>query len=85
MLDLVGTGGPDSVTIGNGNPTTILGAVNVNEAPGSTNLVVDLSNDGLPHTWTCPATGRRARLSDELGNLPHNITYNVAVARLADH
>ena len=78
MLNITGTGGPDSVTIGNGNQSTILGPVDVNEAPGSTNLVIDLSTDGLPHNLDLSSDGTTGTLSDTLGNLPHNITYNVA-------
>jgi len=77
-LDIVGTGGPDSVTIGNGSQTTILGLVNVVEAPGSTNLIIDLSSDGLPHNLDLSSDGTTGTLSDTLGNLPQNITYNVA-------
>ena len=78
MLDLVGTGGPDSVTIGDGSLGTILGPVNVNEAPGSTALVIDLSTDGLPHNLDLSSDGTTGTLSDTLGNLPQNITYTVA-------
>ncbi len=77
-LDIVGTGGPDTVTVGNGNMGTILGVVNVTEAPASTNLVIDLSTDGLPHNLDLSSDGTTGTLSDTLGNLPHNITYNVA-------
>jgi Bacterial Ig-like domain len=76
MLNLVGSGGPDSVTIASG--TTILGPVNIDEAPGSTKLIVDLSTDGLPHNLDLSSNGTTGTLSDTLGNLPHNITYNVA-------
>jgi hypothetical protein len=78
QLDLVGSGGPDSVTIGNGSQSTILGPVDVNEAPGSTSMIIDLSNDGLPHNLDLSSDGTTGTLSDTLGNLPHNITYNVA-------
>ena len=78
MLNITGTGGPDTVTIGNGNQSTILGPVNVHEAPGSTTMVIDLSTDGLPHNLDLSSDGTVATLSDTLGNLPHNITYNVA-------
>ena len=77
-LNITGTGGPDSVTIGNGNQSTIQGPVDINEAPGSTTMIIDLSTDGLPHNLDLSSDGTTATLSDTLGNLPHNITYNVA-------
>ena len=77
-LNLVGTGGPDVVTIGNGNIGSILGLINLNEAPGSTKMVIDLSADGLPHNLDLSSDGTTGTLSDTLGNLPENITYNVA-------
>ena len=79
MLNLVGSGGPDSVAIA--NATTILGPVNIDEAPGSTNLIIDLSTDGLPHNLDLSSDGTTGTLSDTLGNLPHNITYNVGALR----
>ena len=78
MLNLVGGGGPDTVTIGDGNQGTILGPVNVNEAAGSTNMIINLSTDALPHNLDLSSDGITGTLSDTLGNLPHNITYNVA-------
>ncbi len=77
LLNLTGTGGPDAVTI-TGNPNTLLGMVNINESPGSTNLVVDLSNDGLAHTLDLSSDGTTSTLTDELGNLPNPITYITA-------
>ncbi len=75
LLDLTGTGGPDTVTITGSNPNTLLGMVNINEAPGSTNLVIDLSNDGLAHTLDLSSDGTTSTLTDELGNLPNPISY----------
>ena len=75
---------PTSVNLGNGNQSTILGPVNVDEAPDSTNLVIDLSNDGLPHNLDLSSDGTTGTLSDTLGNLPHNITYTVAAISRCD-
>jgi large repetitive protein len=78
LLDLAGSGGPDAVTIGDGNLGTIQGQVNINEAPGSTNLTIDLSNDGLAHTLDLSSNGTTSTLHDALGNLPNDITYITA-------
>jgi hypothetical protein len=76
VLNLTGTGTPDTVTFT--NPANNNGKVTINEAPGSTNLVVDLSNDGLPHVLDLSSDGTTGTLHDELGNMPSDITYNVA-------
>ena len=77
LLDLTGTGGPDTVTITNSNPNTLLGLVNIDEAPGSTNLVIDLSTDGLAHTLDLSSDGTSSTLHDELGNM-NDVTYSAA-------
>ncbi len=72
-LDLTGTGTPDTVDI-NPSGNTILGTVNINEAPGSTTMTVDLSDDGLAHTLDVSSDGTTSTLHDELGNMA-NVTY----------
>jgi hypothetical protein len=70
VLDLTGGAFPDTVVIG----PNIFGQVNIDEPPGSTNLVIDLSTDGLPHVLDLSSNGTTSTLHDELGNLPHDIT-----------
>ena len=55
---------PDTVTITSGSPATVLGVVNITEPPGSTNLVVDLSNDGLAHNFVLTGDGTTSTLHD---------------------
>jgi hypothetical protein len=84
MLDIVGSDGsgfvtsPDFVTIGDGSSGTILGPINIDGPPGSTILIISLSNDELAHGLDLSSDGTTGTLSDTLGNLPQNITYNVA-------
>ncbi|MGA2497783.1 MAG: FG-GAP-like repeat-containing protein, partial [Tepidisphaeraceae bacterium] len=82
VLDLTGTGTPDTVNIGNnGSMAGILGQVAINEAPGSTNLTFDFSSDALPHVLDLSSDGTTSTLHDELGNLPGDITYTTASLR----
>jgi hypothetical protein len=73
VLNLTGSGTPDTVKLGAG----LAGTVNINEAPGSTNLVLDLSGDGLPHNFTLSSDGTTSTLHDALGNAK-DITYVTA-------
>ena len=75
-LDLTGTGGPDAVIIH--QSASIMGPINIDEAPGSTSLVIDLSNDGLPHNFDLSSDGTTSTLHDEDGNIPADITYITA-------
>ena len=74
-LDLTGTGGPDTVTIG--PAPAVSGKVNIDEAPGSTKLVINLSNDGVPHALVLSSNGIISTLHDSLDNL-QDITYTTS-------
>jgi len=72
VLDITGTGGPDTVTIGPG----VLGMVNITET-GPTSLVINLTNDGLAHDFVLSSDGTTTTLHDMLGN-EHDITWPTA-------
>jgi hypothetical protein len=75
MLNLTGTGTSDTVNLGNGSVANLKGTLKINEAAGSTKMVINLSTDGLAHTLDLSSNGTTSTLHDELGNLPNDITY----------
>ncbi|HZZ42239.1 MAG TPA: hypothetical protein VFE58_04835 [Tepidisphaeraceae bacterium] len=77
-LTLTGTGMDDTVTLGNGSLINLAGPVNIQEAPGSTNLVLDFSSDTMLHDFVLSGDGTTSTLHDNLGNLPHDITFLTA-------
>jgi hypothetical protein len=69
-LDLTGTGSPDTVNLGSGGSlANIRGQLELNEAANSTDLVVDLSGDDLPHDLTLSGDGTTSTLTDADGNM----------------
>jgi hypothetical protein len=73
-LDLTGSGSPDTVNLG----ANLAGTVHINEATGSTNLVLDLSGDGLAHNFVLSSDGTTSTLHDTLGNLAQDVTFVTA-------
>ncbi len=76
VLDLTGGAGDgsDTVDLIESSPPTILGTVNMDEVPGSTNLVINLTNDGLSHDFVLYGNGTTSTLHDDEGNFP-DLTY----------
>ncbi len=79
VLDLTGGAGDgtDTVDLVASSPPTILGTVNVDEVPGSTNLVINLTNDSLSHDFVLYSNGTTSTLHDDEGNFP-DFTYTTS-------
>ena len=84
VLDLTGgaSDGSDTVDLIENSPPTILGTVNVDEVPGSTNLVINLTNDGLSHDFVLFSDGTTSTLHDDEGNFPDFTYMTSALASL---
>jgi hypothetical protein len=82
-LDIHGQDGLDAVTLGARTVSPLgmqglTGTINVDNATGSTNLIIDLSSDGLAHVLDLSSDGTTSTLHDELGKMPPDITYSTA-------
>jgi hypothetical protein len=79
-LAINGEGGFDTVDIGLGTLSDILGAVTIdNTAADLDDLTIDGSVDPLSHTFDLSSSGAASTLVDELGNMPGDITYTTAI------
>jgi len=65
---------PATITYTNAEINTLT----VKYGSGLNGMTVDLSNDGLAHNLDLSSNGTTSTLSDELGNLPNDITYVTA-------
>ena len=76
LLAIQGQGGFDTVDVGLGTLSVILGAITIdNVTPGLDDLTIDGSTDPLSHTFDLSSSGVTSTLVDALGNMPGHITY----------
>ena len=80
LLAIQGHGGLDTVDVGLGTLSDILGAITIdNVTPGLDDLTIDGSTDPLSHTFHLSSSGATSTLLDTLGNMAGDVTYTTAI------